>query len=43
MRINVVSLFVNDQKKALDFYVNVLGFIKKTEIPEIGWYTVVSP
>jgi catechol 2,3-dioxygenase-like lactoylglutathione lyase family enzyme len=43
MRVNLTSIFVDDQEKAFDFYVNVLGFIKKTEIPEIKWYTVVSP
>jgi catechol 2,3-dioxygenase-like lactoylglutathione lyase family enzyme len=43
MRINLTSIFVDDQETAFDFYVNVLGFIKKTEIPEIKWYTVVSP
>ena len=35
---------VNDQEKALTFYTNVLGFVKKTEIPmgEHKWLTVVS-
>ena len=37
--------FVDDQAKALDFYTQVLGFQKKTEIPlgEASWLTVVSP
>ena len=45
MRINVTSVFVDDQDKALKFYTDVLGFIKKTEIPlgEARWLTVVSP
>jgi catechol 2,3-dioxygenase-like lactoylglutathione lyase family enzyme len=45
MRINVTSVLVDDQDKALRFYTDVLGFIKKTEIPlgEARWLTVVSP
>src|SRR3712207_4415601 len=45
MRINVTSVFVDDQDKALAFYTDVLGFEKKTEIPagEARWLTVVSP
>jgi catechol 2,3-dioxygenase-like lactoylglutathione lyase family enzyme len=45
MRINVTSVFVDDQDKALGFYTEVLGFEKKTEIPlgEARWLTVVSP
>jgi len=45
MRINVCSVFVDDQDKALAFYTDVLGFVKKTEIPlgEAKWLTVVSP
>jgi catechol 2,3-dioxygenase-like lactoylglutathione lyase family enzyme len=45
MRINVTSVFVDDQDKALRFYTEVLGFVKKTEIPlgEARWLTVVSP
>ena len=45
MRINVTSVFVRDQQKALQFYTDVLGFKKKTEVP-VGdhfWLTVVSP
>jgi catechol 2,3-dioxygenase-like lactoylglutathione lyase family enzyme len=36
---------VDDQDKALRFYTEVLGFVKKTEIPlgEMRWLTVVSP
>jgi catechol 2,3-dioxygenase-like lactoylglutathione lyase family enzyme len=45
MRINVCSVLVDDQAKALAFYTNVLGFVKKTEVPvgEFSWLTVVSP
>jgi catechol 2,3-dioxygenase-like lactoylglutathione lyase family enzyme len=44
MRINLTSVLVDDQSKALRFYTEVLGFIKKTEIPmgEYAWLTVVS-
>jgi catechol 2,3-dioxygenase-like lactoylglutathione lyase family enzyme len=44
MRIYVTSVFVDDQRKALDFYTNVLGFQKKRDIPLGGasWLTVVS-
>jgi catechol 2,3-dioxygenase-like lactoylglutathione lyase family enzyme len=45
MRINLASVLVDDQDKALRFYTDVLGFQKKTEIPvgEARWLTVVSP
>jgi len=43
MRIVLSSVFVDDQAKALKFYTQVLGFVKKTEIPAIKWLTVVSP
>ena len=38
-------MLVDDQDKALRFYTEVLGFVKKTEIPlgEHRWLTVVSP
>ena len=45
MKINLASVLVDDQDKALRFYTEVLGFTKKTEIP-LGrhrWLTVVSP
>jgi catechol 2,3-dioxygenase-like lactoylglutathione lyase family enzyme len=45
MKINLASILVDDQDKALRFYTEVLGFEKKTEIP-LGthrWLTVVSP
>ena len=45
MKINLTSVLVDDQAKALSFYTEVLGFVKKTEIPmgEHRWLTVVSP
>jgi catechol 2,3-dioxygenase-like lactoylglutathione lyase family enzyme len=45
MRINLTSVLVDDQDKALRFYTDVLAFDKKTEIPlgEHRWLTVVSP
>lgn len=45
MRINVTSVLVDDQEKALRFYTEVLGFVKKTEVPvgDALWLTVVSP
>jgi catechol 2,3-dioxygenase-like lactoylglutathione lyase family enzyme len=45
MKINLASVLVDDQDKALRFYTEVLGFTKKTEIPlgEHRWLTVVSP
>lgn len=45
MRIHLTSVPVDDQDKALKFYTEVLGFVKKTEVPIGGakWLTVVSP
>ena len=45
MRINLTSVLVENQAQALRFYTEVLGFVKKTEIPlgEHSWLTVVSP
>lgn len=45
MKINLSSVYVDDQGKALKFYTEVLGFVKKTDIPvgEFRWLTVVSP
>ena len=45
MRINLASVLVDDQQKALRFYTEVLGFVKKTDVPtgEYRWLTVVSP
>jgi predicted enzyme related to lactoylglutathione lyase len=45
MRINLTSLYVDDQRAALDFYVDVLGFTKRRDVPlgEDSWLTVGSP
>ena len=45
MRINLASVPVDDQDKALRFYTEVLGFAPKHDIPMGGarWNTVVSP
>jgi catechol 2,3-dioxygenase-like lactoylglutathione lyase family enzyme len=45
MRINLASIHVDDQQKALRFYTEVLGFQKKNDVPmgEHSWLTVVSP
>jgi catechol 2,3-dioxygenase-like lactoylglutathione lyase family enzyme len=45
VKIVVTGVLVDDQDKALKFYTDVLGFVKKTEVP-LGahrWLTVVSP
>lgn len=44
MNIIVTSLFVDDQDKALKFYTDVLGFVKKHDVPagNFRWITVVS-
>ncbi|MGX1128231.1 catechol 2,3-dioxygenase-like lactoylglutathione lyase family enzyme [Streptomyces glaucescens] len=45
MKIHLTSVFVDDQEKALRFYTDVLGFVKKHDVP-LGadrWLTVVSP
>ncbi|AWT25174.1 VOC family protein [Corynebacterium provencense] len=43
-RINVTSVLVDDQAKALAFYTDMLGFVAKTDIPlgEHRWLTVVG-
>lgn len=45
MRIKLTSVLVDDQEKALKVYTEVLGFVKKQDIPlgEAKWLTVVSP
>ncbi len=45
MRINLTSVPVDDQAKALRFYTEVLGFVKKRDDPlgDDRWLTVVSP
>ena len=45
MKIRMLSIFVDDQRAALEFYTNVLGFQLKHNVP-VGddfWLTVVSP
>jgi predicted enzyme related to lactoylglutathione lyase len=44
MKIKLTSVPVKDQDKALRFYTEILGFVKKTEVPmgEHKWLTVVS-
>lgn len=45
MRIVLTSVLVDDQEKALRFYTELLGFVKKHDVPmgEHRWLTVVSP
>jgi predicted enzyme related to lactoylglutathione lyase len=45
MRIRLTSVYVDDQRAALAFYTDVLGFTKRHDIPlgTDAWITVVSP
>lgn len=46
MRINLTSVFVDDQRQALRFYTEVLGFHVFRDVPmgdDAAWLTVVSP
>ena len=45
MKIIYTKVFVNDQDKALKFYTQILGFVKKSDIVagDYRWLTVVSP
>ncbi|MBI3992208.1 MAG: VOC family protein [Candidatus Lambdaproteobacteria bacterium] len=45
MKIELNSVMVDDQDKALKFYTQVLGFQKSQDIPvgEYRWITVASP
>ena len=45
MKIKLTSVIVDDQDKALKFYTEVMGFVKKADFPvgEFRWITVVSP
>ncbi len=45
MKIKLTSLYVDDQEKALRFYTEVLGFVKKADFSQgpYRWLTVVSP
>jgi len=44
LMIKLSSVFVDKQDKALRFYTDILGFVKKAELPvgEFKWLTVVS-
>ena len=44
MKIKVTSIYVDDQEKALRFYTDVLGFVKKTDVKQgpFRWLTVAS-
>ena len=45
MRIKLTTIYVDDQEKALRFYTDVLGFVKKTDVSQgpYRWLTVASP
>ncbi len=45
MKIKVMSLYVDDQEKALRFYTEVLGFAKKADFSQgpFRWLTVATP
>jgi predicted enzyme related to lactoylglutathione lyase len=45
MKIKITSVYVDDQEKALRFYTEVLGFVKKTDFSQgpYRWLTVASP
>ena len=45
MRIGLATIYVDDQDKALNFYTDVLGFVKKTDVSKgpYRWLTVASP
>ena len=45
MKINLTSVYVDDQEKALRFYTEVLGFVKKADFSQgpFRWLTVASP
>ena len=45
MKIKLTSVHVDDQKKALRFYTEVLGFVKKADFSQgpYRWLTVASP
>jgi predicted enzyme related to lactoylglutathione lyase len=45
MKIKLTSIYVDDQDKALRFYTDILGFVKKADFSagQYRWLTVVSP
>jgi len=44
MEIGICSVFVDDQENAIRVYTELLGFVKKSDIPvgDFRWLTVVS-
>src|ERR687888_1930857 len=44
MKIKLIGIYVDDQEKALRFYTDVLGFVKKADISQgpYRWLTVAS-
>jgi catechol 2,3-dioxygenase-like lactoylglutathione lyase family enzyme len=45
MKIKLISVYVDDQEKAMHFYTEVLGFVKKADFSQgpFRWLTVASP
>jgi predicted enzyme related to lactoylglutathione lyase len=45
MKIKITTLYVDDHEKALRFYTQVLGFVKKADVSQgpYRWLTVASP
>jgi catechol 2,3-dioxygenase-like lactoylglutathione lyase family enzyme len=45
MKIKLTSVMVDDQEKALRFYTDVLGFVKRRDFPvgEYRWISLISP
>ena len=45
MKIKVTGIYVDDQEKALRFYTDILGFVKKADVTQgpFRWLTVASP
>ena len=45
MKIKLTNVYVDDQDKAMRFYTDVLGFVKKADFSQgpFRWLTVVSP
>jgi catechol 2,3-dioxygenase-like lactoylglutathione lyase family enzyme len=45
MQIRLASVMVEDQDRAINFYTNILGFVKSKDIPmgTFRWLTVTAP
>lgn len=45
MKLQTISIFVDDQQHALDFYVGTLGFAVAADVPlgDYRWLTVIDP